>query len=270
MLRNLEKLPNLEDLTKLSLREIALQDEGLEALLQLPLGSVTTLDLSGNGISPRGLRALLTCDELSGLRSLTLSENPIGRSADQRFSEQDLPTLEALALENNQYQSESLWSAAAPWLRQLEHLELSYTGLDGPELQKLLQALRGGVLQSLCLSRNLLGSEGLSALGANASPGPLHTLLLQGCGLTDDSLSALIECPYLGQLRVLDLSGNELSDEGVIRLLESSSLAHLSALYLGRLFAREVLLPVAARFGRSLMISCGAFDSRPHEPGASG
>jgi Leucine-rich repeat (LRR) protein len=255
LLRNLSKLQNIKQLIKLSLREVGLQDDGLQKLLELPISVLESLDLSSNSISQRGLRALLTSNNLSNLRSLRLFQNPIGSSAEQSF--QELPTLESLQLKNNQYQSESIWKETSKhWLKKLQHLDLAFTGIDTQDLQSLLQALEGGNLQSLNLARNFLGPEGLSAFCINPSSGPLNTLVLQNCGLIDDSLSALIECPHLGQLRVLDLSENELSDEAIVRLLESSSLAHLSELYLGRDFTVEAVLPAAAKFGRSLTVSC--------------
>ena len=97
----------------------------------------------------------------------------------------------------------SVWRlASAHWLRNLRHLTLSVRqgNIDGA--RPLMDALRGGKLQTL----SLRGSHG--ALNDAATWAPkldlrLKSLNVEGCGLQDDAFEALLGSPALAQIEDL-------------------------------------------------------------------
>jgi uncharacterized protein (TIGR02996 family) len=104
----------------------------------------------------------------------------------------------------------------------LTGLDLSETGLKGPDLVKLLRSPRLAGLSSLHLAGNRLGP---------------------------DAAAALANCPYLGRLRTLDLTDNRIG-AGTLALAESPHLTSLSTLHLaGNRVDLDGLTALRQRFG---------------------
>ena len=136
---------------------------------------------------------------------------------------------------------------SSPHLANLGDLSVFECGLDA-EAMRRLAAGRMPRLDSLTLTRNLLGPQGAMALADGGVIGGLSYLCLEYCevgdegamavasaeglrgkqawlsldgnGITDAGARALARSPYLGKVRMLSLKANDLSDAAKQELRE--------------------------------------------------
>lgn len=223
-------------LSSLGLRRLSLsRAEDVQALLQK--SAIERLDLGENLLEAKAVSSLFT-EETGGLRSLSLSKNPLGDGGMVR-------------------------PLKAGGLSSLEELYLSETGLTPGGLQRVLQSFSGGGLRRLELQKNKLGAEGLEVWAKSERVGPLEAISLLDCDIDEDALTILASVPHLASVRELDLRRNPLSVSGLCGLLQSSNTANLERLWVSlpkRLAkikgepAIRVLYQAAALFDRTLQI----------------
>jgi Leucine-rich repeat (LRR) protein len=197
------------DLSRLGLTEIPLE---LHALT-----SLTSLDLSRNGIGADGARALAA---LTGLTSLDLSDNQIG--ADGARALAALTGLTSLDLWGSRIGADGARALAA--LTGLTSLGLSHNEI-GDDGARSLAALTG--LTSLNLSFNPIRDDGARALSALTG---LTSLDLRGNRIGADGARAL---SALTGLTSLDLRGSQIGDDGVRALAALTGLTWLNLAWSG-------------------------------------
>jgi uncharacterized protein (TIGR02996 family) len=188
-----------------------LHEAPLIAMLGAWEKSLVLLDLYGNVLDPKTLRALASGRLLQGIRELMLGETAIGPVG-----------LAALA--------------TCPHLATLERLDLRRTDLTSKatNVAEALAALVAATprLISLELMGERLGAEDLTALTAPDPLPDLRELSLQGCAIGDAGLVQLLASACAGRLSVLNLRDNKLSDAAAGLLARSPGLAGLRLLNL--------------------------------------
>jgi hypothetical protein len=135
---------------------------------------------------------------------------------------------------------------ASPHLGRLEHLQISRTLISSASFEQLVQTSGFPNLRSLALvdvglkpnwleptrqsipfpylanlnlSRNILGSEGLTLLAGAPWLASLRVLELAECFVRDDGIEALVSSPFWGRLEHLDLVGNPITGRAREQLL---------------------------------------------------
>ncbi len=258
------------ELRKLGLGYNALTGWGLEPLTKAQLPHLETLDLSGNGlIGAADMNALSSAPWLPRLRSLNLDRNPLTNTVAELVTGHETPwaletlsmvsttlmaddfkamaqspalsNLQTLKLGDAMLSDHSVWRlASSHWLKNLRHLTLSVRqgNIDGA--RPLMDALRGGKLQTL----SLRGSHGALNDAATWAPKldlPLKSLNVEGCGLQDDAFKALLGSAALAQIEDLRFKqGNEsLTQQGIELLAQTQGAPSLRSLDLDGLQTRD-------------------------------
>ena len=121
------------------------------------------LELSGNGVSPEALEALLRSPTASQLASLTLQGNPLGDGGAAALADHLPPTA--------------------------RHLDLGRCDLTCPGLVRVSSSPRLAGLHGFWLMDTPVDATAAAAIGA--LPGA-QRLSLYGCGLDDDAVGALV------------------------------------------------------------------------------
>jgi uncharacterized protein (TIGR02996 family) len=193
------------------LRVGVVSNSDVVALCRSPyLGRLRGLTLAGSQLGLEGMRALLACSALGGLRELGLHDSP------------NLGPTEV-----------ELLASQSPFA-ELEVLHLEAVNLGEVGLQALAGSRRFGNLRRLKLRRCHLTDGGGRALAASGAFPALTELDLCGNRLQSGTLAGLADFANasLAQLRVLRLSENVLSSAAIRRLLESAHLGDLHHLEL--------------------------------------
>jgi hypothetical protein len=198
--------------------------------------SIKTLYLSNNGLedveSANFLRELLRRNKT--ITSLYLSENPFGGNAAATQSIlEGVRSNTALQLLDLSYCGLSdqgisvLANALAARNAGTLELDLHCNGITSVGVRALVDDNVEAVktLTKLCLSGNLIGSEGATilanALGHYAMPN-LKELRLGSCGIDDDGFVALVSSSEQNTtLQILDLKGNSFHKRGFMALAET-------------------------------------------------
>ena len=191
----------------LSLPRCFLTTDALAELLSSLPPCVAALDLRGNALAAGG----------AALLSRFLAQGPEGDGA--------LPSMvRTLALDDNAFTDAdvallAVGVARATWLDALSLRDCKLGPVAAGHLGRALGGLKVS-LQSLDVSSNPLGDDGVSSLAACLRPGSgagagLHTLRLGHVGATGKGIRALVACLRgNSSLAVLDVSGNALADGG--------------------------------------------------------
>lgn len=95
-------------------------------------------------------------------------------------------------------------------------------------------------LNSLSVSRNPLGDEGLTVIATTQLFESVETLVLAEAGITAEGAKVVIGPNSVYGLAILDLSRNSLGDEGVVAIAESPYGSYLGTLYLNEVGATDV------------------------------
>jgi uncharacterized protein (TIGR02996 family) len=227
------------------------------------LANLRALTLAGSQLGLNGLRALLACPALVGLRELGLhhSQQMAATELELLAKESNFSDLEVLHLESVRVGGAGLQALAAsrrlPHLRMLHlrHCDLTDAGVRAlaasghfPQLTDLdltgnnlhtetLIALAGFAnlglarLRNLNLSINPLNASGVQRLALSAHVAALRKLALCSCGLTSEAARFLgqINSPELSSL---NLSDNPIEHEGAEHLAQAPGLARLRELHL--------------------------------------
>lgn len=222
----------------------------LAALARWPgLARLRTLNLSGNNIGGRGLRALLTLPHLGDLKELILINNALdapamkefgGARPDLQLDVLDLGSnfigdvgasdlalasclheLKVLHLDSCEIKSSGArWLIYAPFLGTLRRLNVNHNGFGPEELYRLLE-LKPPFLHTLQMADNDLGDEGAAHLAESPTSAVFLDVNLEHNDLRDQAARSLGKSKHLKNLVILRLQGNEFSEQGVAALAAS-------------------------------------------------
>ncbi len=264
-IRVVSTLPVMGAVTWLDLSEKELAVKAWNALWSgRYLSQVHTVQGVNAGVSSRRVGHLCRAS-LPALKVLDLSRNALRASGVRILASPDverwphLRTVRLVACQLNAKAIEAL--AQAPWLRELELLDLSPNKLGNKGIAQLAQVDLEGKsslkhlvcrnvscsaeganvlwrapwlegLESLDLSQNMLGTMDHYALLHGNILQNVKTLNLEACRLHDKGLIALAKHSNARKLRNLDLSRNGITALGLAQLLRSPLMLELETLNL--------------------------------------
>jgi hypothetical protein len=201
-------------LEKLELIDVGLTDEGAAQLAQLPqLAQVTSLTLSCNQLTAKGIEALLQSRYLKHIRQLDLGSrkyNPY-----YSFVEPQPVGDEGARILGKSHLFGQL---------QTLHLANAAVGVDG--VTALANVENTSKLRILDLSYNPIGFQGCQALAKTKILQSIRELDLSLCELDDPAIDHLMQA-NLSNLRVLDLAYNSISEVGAHCLAKTRTLSSL-------------------------------------------
>jgi hypothetical protein len=219
-------LRGLPSLTEIHVPLAGLQ-KALPWLREPALERLEALGLDAGDLDAESVTELLTIPDLSRLRDLGLSSQPVGGAA-----------MAALT--------------GAPRER-LESLRICHCGLRPRDVARLVEWLPAAV-RDLDVGSNELGNGGARALAESPAIGRLRALTVSGCRIGDQGATALARAP-LGYLRALDLSHNPIRAAGGLALAESPFLEKLRELRLeGCELPRAAVRALEKRFGDRVVL----------------
>jgi uncharacterized protein (TIGR02996 family) len=203
-------LPHIR-LRDLSCWRAVLPIDPLRTLLSYPaMHDLESLFLDRVPLGDAGV-AMLATARLTRLRSLTLRSAGLTRSALRELAAWP-GTLQTLRLSGNEFGAASVASlVAAPALRELSTLDLSGTGIAGPDVDALADASLP--LVSLDLSNNPLGTTAVARIAASESFARLTRLGLADTDMGSAGLDALLASTHLPRTLELALDGTVLELE---------------------------------------------------------
>jgi uncharacterized protein (TIGR02996 family) len=215
--RSAESLASSAAVKKLRCLDVAfcgLTTAGIEALVSSPnLSELETLHLSWNEIDNRAMRALARSSSLRKLTALRLRSNAFDIEGLRDLTISPLVgQLLVLDLHGNHLGGRALELLAdSPAGSSLNELDLSANALHSEDM-RFLERWRPGRLETLTLSSNPIGDEGVLRLTRMPWLRQLHKLELGRIDLSSAGAQALIDCPYLDQITTINLTSNDLGD----------------------------------------------------------
>ncbi len=208
-----------------------------------------TLNLSGNAVRRRGLRALLRSPRVSNLKILLLRANELDADAIKEFgSAQSELRLDVLDLGENLVGDVGASDLAfAPCLGELKVLELDQCEIHLSGARWLVNAPFLDSLRQLNVNSNSFGPEGLYRL-LEKKPPFLHTLQMADNDIGDEGAAHLAESPGTAALLDVNVAHNGLGDQAAKALTKTK---HLKNLLVLRLYDNEISKPAAAALAQS-------------------
>lgn len=197
----------------------------LEALATSPaLRHMTRLTVSNARLEDEGLAALAASPHLTAVTHLDLSSNRLRVGAASLSTSAMAPTLRELSLWSNALVPDGLRALGREHLPALTHLNVGHNPLGASGARALIESsLR---LESLDIYQCGLGDAGMEALASHAPLTGLQSLRAQNNGLGLRAAVAIAD--HLRQLRVLSLNDNPaLDDAGLLALAGLGSLESL-------------------------------------------
>ncbi len=173
------------------------------------LARVRRLDLTGQRVGADGIAAIVA--SMPALAELEVRHceithvGPLAALAGAPIVRLDLS-------DNTLGNAAAIRLAEAPRFARLESLAMALCEMRAPGLAAIAGAPWWSTLQSLDVSRNALGVDGMLALVEAAPPGRLHALSLADCDLDGEMLARIAALPWFAALDSLDLSTNVLGD----------------------------------------------------------
>ena len=164
-------------LQELHLRDEPLGGDGLHALAAVLPAGIRDLELSNIGTRADGLEALARCDNLSGLRRLSLSRNPLTPRAAKVLSlSRTLAGLRALDLSGSRIEDKSVRHVTrAKFWPNLVELDLRKNPISAAGARHLLDAPVPPDLTALVLDGDPLGGDARAALAKKYGPAAVFT-----------------------------------------------------------------------------------------------
>ncbi|HEY7425177.1 MAG TPA: TIGR02996 domain-containing protein [Gemmataceae bacterium] len=213
------------------------------------MARLRVLNLSGNSVLSRGLRALLRSPHVSGLKELVLRANGLDAKAMQEFgSARPELQLDFLDLGENLVGDIGPSDLAlASCLSELKGLELDRCEIHLSGARWLVNATFLGSLRRLNVNHNSFGPEGLYRL-LEKKPPFLHTLQMVDNDLGDEGAAHLAESSASATLLDVNLAQNGLRDQAA-KILGKSK--HLKNLLVLRLHDNEIGKPAIAALADS-------------------
>lgn len=208
LLRDSPALRGLLDLSVDGEAASILLEDHPRAPPRLPL--LQKLAVRGRSLGTDLVRALATMKSLPGLLSLDLTiglEDSLTDLLARRAAK-----LEELTLRGPTHDAELQTLVSTPLPRQLRHLSLvGSEGSYGPPSIRPLLGAELSRLETLRLSKFLIGDSNAEAMSNTPSLTSLVELSLTSCQLTDVRVRALARSPHLGAIVWLDLQNNNIS-----------------------------------------------------------
>jgi len=207
-------------------------DESLATLLKAGwFGRLRVLNLSGNAIGDKGLKALAAHPVAKSLRQLGLGDNAFG-----------MKTFAALVKRG-----------AFPALTALDLHSHNRRASNSEDLATFLSALRLTNLRHLNLENWPLGNAGAKALAANPSLANLARLDVSKCHIGDPGAKAIFASPHLQNLVQLHMAGNSIKS-GADALADPSVMPRLTECWLGHNKVPEASAKTFKRDGMDLSV----------------
>jgi uncharacterized protein (TIGR02996 family) len=227
--------PLFAEVRSLDLRhgDKALDDDALVELARAPwLAGVTHLNLNGNQIGPRGLRALCESPNLGALQHLNLTYNPLGDAGVEILAScPRLASLTALDLSSNHLGPATAQAlASSPHLRRLDRLNLSQNSLDDSSMIALAASPLLASVRHLDVGFNELSPAAIEAVTHSPSVRSLHTLTMSGAPVSAKAAAAVVDSENLAGLRVLGFVTSTLGKGALRALATGSGLPQLTTL----------------------------------------
>jgi uncharacterized protein (TIGR02996 family) len=184
--------------------------EGAAALAaSTRLSGLSHLQLSSNEIGWSGLQAILTSRHLNTLRQLQIDDDALGGTPSAAL-ELNLPNLEQLRLCRCELSDDDLLAFIASLLVQrISDLDLSDNRVTAAGIQALADGGPYSRLESLDLSANLLGNEGLKILSRSEAFPALRRLSLINVNIDDTGASRMLSACWADQLKELWLGSSD-------------------------------------------------------------
>jgi hypothetical protein len=222
------------------LEHLKLQNTTLERAVELLEGSelpLTTLELDiPTEVKHQTVQRFLRCDSLDTLQSLVLK---VFREERRRsfvhgiFSRRAFLKLTSLSLSGfNMAKSGFEKLLSCQFAPHLTLLTLHRAGLNKHSMRSLEKSRPLRQLQSLDLSHNLIGNDGLYALERSGPWKELRHLKLNMCGFTHRGYNAFVRSDAFSRLETLESCGNSATSAAFTRLCAGSSLRSLRELTL--------------------------------------
>ena len=223
------------------------------------ISNATTLDFGGCPLGHEGIEALVACQFLSSLKTLSLDDCGIqGASSTLLLGTTNLPSIEELSLFNNSISGEGLRPLAdgkskvryrsfsfgynridemgARFIansRQLSDCEYLNIGADlsPASIRAIADSEHLNNVRHLSLSGNtLLADAGIVELAAGSGLERVESGSLDGCGIGPVGTKALLNAPFTAKLVHLDLQENPIGDLGVEAITNCESIGRLASL----------------------------------------
>ena len=237
-----EQFPALE---LLDVESTELRADGALALLASKrLAKLQSLDLSRNSLG-EGLVRALDAIELPALRHLACLANLVEASVTNAFARSRLDELRSLDLSENPLGDDAVIALAETTrLPKLDVLRVKRTGVGVRGLGVLGASALGSRLRAIDLARNEVDDHGLAALLEGGKLAALAALDLAGSALTIRGVKTLVGSPIAARLKHLTITG---LDVGALDPLLSADLPELRSLVADRFDDDAARLLASAR-----------------------
>ncbi len=188
------------------------------------------LDLSSRYLSSHVANTLANQSALSALSSLKLRGD---ESALRAFFERaELRSLRRLEFDGALTDATLRDLCASPLSRGLRHLTVGAGNLSAGSAYALASSHAAPTLDTLALSANPIGDDGLTALVEDDSLSALTRLYVADCGLSLDAVHVIARSPVRDRLSHLAMDANDLGPGFVAALIEGDASARLPLLML--------------------------------------
>jgi uncharacterized protein (TIGR02996 family) len=203
------------ELTTLRLTGCGLTDDAAEALAACPaLARLRELDLGSNAITGRGVTALLCSPQLANVSYLGLEQNlcngPHGGGLDgKQLAACEPGGLRMLHCHGCRFVTADVRKLArCPRLRTLWYLDLDQTGIGTPAVRELIRGFGKWCPPIIWLTYNGIDDLGAELLARWKAARALRVLHLRyNAPMTDAAARALLDSPHLTNLDGLGVSG---------------------------------------------------------------
>jgi uncharacterized protein (TIGR02996 family) len=198
------------------------------------LANVPSISLQGNAMTGQTLKAILGSPALRDVAALDLSGVNLGTPAVKELVATRWPRLRRLVLSHCRLYRRALETLArAPWLGQLEVLNVGANHIIARELNESLAAADLGRVVDLDLSRLVLrDADAFASFLAHPRLGALRRLALCDASMEDESVAVLADAPRLSELRELGLNDIWIGAAGIRPLVSSPHFNRLEGLNL--------------------------------------
>jgi hypothetical protein len=227
--------PNIKNL---KLTDCNITDEGAQFIAShFPLLvslSLRNCSRMGVQIGLPGVIAIVTSEQMKGLKSLSLDRNDIRTAGAAVIARSPyMQGLKTLSFVGNNIDNDGAASIAqSEFMKGLTTLNLSsnYIGSEGASLIAGSPYMKG--LTSLDLGGNQIGTIGAQSIARSNFMKALTSLGLRGNSITEEGAQAIAQSEYMQELRTLDMNWNTIGDVGAQAIARSEYMKGLIKLNL--------------------------------------
>jgi uncharacterized protein (TIGR02996 family) len=206
--------------------------QGVQTLLSATnLAKLQSLDISRNGLGNEAI-GVFGAVQLPALRHLACSQCAFEVPATAALARANLDQLRSLDLSENPLGDDGVIALAETTrLPKLDVLRIKRAGVGARGLAVLGASALGSRLRAIDLARNEVDDNGLAALLASGRLDALESLDLAGSALTVKGVQALVASPVAARIKHLTITG---LDTGALDPLLSADLPELRSLVADR------------------------------------